>query len=555
MLHHESIQRPNVPTDRFPDPDARPDLVHALPELHYPERLNAAPGFVDRHVDAGRGDAPAIHFEGETLTYADLQERVNRLGNALRSLGVEPGERVFVRFPNRPEFAVAVLATQKIGAVPVPSMKLLQAKEVTYVLEDSAATTALVDDGLLAPVEAADEECETLETVVAADRAGVDHDYRDYDTLVADAAPTLEPADTRRDDLSMLAYTSGTTGRPKGTIHTHRQMLAIADGYARYCLDPSPDDVFTGNPPLAFTFGYGMLVAFPLRFGASTVIVQNPEPADLLDAVEAHDVTVIGSIPTAYNQMLGEHGDRLAEMDSSSLRLGVSAGEPLPPSTFDRIQERLGIELLDGIGTTEMLHIFISHRRDDDVDPSATGYPVPGYECKVVDPDTGEEVDRGEAGLLAVRGPTGVDYWDRPDEQARAVRDGWSVPGDVFVYRDDDRFEYKSRQGDLIIASGYNVPGPEVENVLQERDEVYTAAVVGSPDEERGKIVKAFVITADGYTPDAGLTETLQSHVKERIAPYKYPREIEYVDDLPTTETGKIRRDRLRERERERSSA
>ncbi|WP_440010102.1 acyl-CoA synthetase [Halomicrococcus sp. SG-WS-1] len=555
MLHHESIQRPNVPTDRFPDPDARPDLVHALPELHYPERLNAAPGFVDRHVDAGRGDAPAIHFEGETLTYADLQERVNRLGNALRSLGVEPGERVFVRFPNRPEFAVAVLATQKIGAVPVPSMKLLQAKEVTYVLEDSAATTALVDDGLLDPVEAADEECETLETVVAADRAGVDHDYRDYDALVADAAPTLEPADTRRDDLSMLAYTSGTTGRPKGTIHTHRQMLAIADGYARYCLDPSPDDVFTGNPPLAFTFGYGMLVAFPLRFGASTVIVQNPEPVDLLDAVEAHDVTVIGSIPTAYNQLLGEHGDRLAEMDSSSLRLGVSAGEPLPPSTFDRIQERLGIELLDGIGTTEMLHIFISHRKDDDVDPSATGYPVPGYECKVVDPDTGEEVDRGEAGLLAVRGPTGVDYWDRPDEQARAVRDGWSVPGDVFVYRDDDRFEYKSRQGDLIIASGYNVPGPEVENVLQERDEVYTAAVVGSPDEERGKIVKAFVITADGYTPDAGLTETLQSHVKERIAPYKYPREIEYVDDLPTTETGKIRRDRLRERERERSSA
>ncbi|RBI58985.1 AMP-dependent synthetase [halophilic archaeon] len=555
MLHNESIQRPNVPTDRFPDPDARPDLVHALPELHYPERLNAAPGFVDRHVDAGRGDEPAIHFEGETLTYADLQERVNRLGNALRTLGVEPGERVFVRFPNRPEFAVAVLATQKIGAVPVPSMKLLQAKEVTYVLEDSAATTALVDDGLLDPVVAADEECETLETVVVADRAGVDHDYRDYDALVADANPTLEPADTRRDDLSMLAYTSGTTGRPKGTIHTHRQMLAIADGYARYCLDPSPDDVFTGNPPLAFTFGYGMLVAFPLRFGASTVIVQNPEPADLLDAVEAHDVTVIGSIPTAYNQMLGEHGDRLAEMDSSSLRLGVSAGEPLPPSTFDRIEERLGIELLDGIGTTEMLHIFISHRKDDDVDPSATGYPIPGYECKVVDPDTGEEVDRGEAGLLAVRGPTGVDYWDRPDEQARAVRDGWSVPGDVFVYRDDDRFEYKSRQGDLIIASGYNVPGPEVENVLQERDEVYTAAVVGSPDEERGKIVKAFVITADGYDPDADLTETLQSHVKERIAPYKYPREIEYVDDLPTTETGKIRRDRLRERERERSSA
>ena len=552
MLDDQSIQRQHVPAERFPAPASRPDLVHALPELHYPERLNAATGFVDRHVASGRGDAPAIHFEGETITYADLQERVNRLGNALQSVGVEPGERVFVRFPNRPEFAVGVLATQKVGAIPVPSMKLLQAKEVTHVVEDAGTTTALVHDGLLDPVEAAMRETDALETVVVADRVGVDNDHRDYDALVADAAPTLDAADTRRDDLSMLAYTSGTTGRPKGTIHTHRQMLAIADGYASYCIDPSPDDVFTGNPPLAFTFGYGMLVAFPLRFGASTVLLQDPDPDDMLDAVDAHDVTVVGSIPTAYNQLLGDHADRLADLDASSLRLGVSAGEPLPPSTFEGIEEALGIELLDGIGTTEMLHIFVSHRDGDDVDPSATGFPVPGYECRVIDPDSGEPVDRGEAGLLAVRGPTGVDYWDRPDEQANAVRDGWSVPGDVFVYREDGRFEYKSRQGDLIIASGYNVPGPEVENVLQERDEVYVAAVVGSPDGQGGTVVKAFVVTADGHDASPELTESLQSHVKERIAPYKYPREVEYVDDLPTTETGKIRRDRLREQERKR---
>ena len=552
MLASDSIQRFRLPSNRFPSADSRPDLVHALPELHYPKYINAATGFVDEHVNAGRGDAPAIHFEEKTITYADLQEQVNRLGNALLNVGVESGERVFVRFPNRPEFVVSVLATQKIGAIPVPSMKLLQAEEVTHVVEDAGVTTALVHDGLLGPVEAAYEACESLETIISAERDGTGHEYRDYDALMTNASPTLDAAETRRDDLSMLAYTSGTTGRPKGTLHTHRQMLAIADGYARYCLDPSPDDVFTGNPPLAFTFGYGMLVAFPLRFGASTVIIENPEPINLLDAIEAYDVSIVGSIPTAYNQLLSKHEDRLNRLDVPSLRLGVSAGEPLPSSTFDRIKECLGIELLDGIGSTEMLHIFVSHRKDDDIDPTATGYPVPGYECRVIDPDSGAEVDRGMAGLLAVRGPTGVDYWDRPKEQAKAVRDGWSIPGDVFIHREDGRFEYKSRQDDLIISSGYNVPGPEVENVLLEREEVYAVAVVGSPDDERGKIVKAFVVTADGYDHEEDLTETLQSYVKSRIAPYKYPREIEYVDSLPTTETGKVRRGELRKRERDR---
>jgi 2-aminobenzoate-CoA ligase len=554
MLNEESIQRQHIPVEQLPDADMQPDAVHGLPELHYPEYLNTATKFLDRHVKAEQGDMPAIYFEGTRITYADLLERVNQLGNALQNLGVEPGERVFVRFPNRPEFVVAILAAQKIGAIPVPSMKLLGATEVTYVVEDAGTTTALVDDELLDPVEVALEECDVLDTVVVANREGSDNAYRDYNVLVADASPDLKAAETRRDDLSMLAYTSGTTGRPKGTLHTHRQMLAIADGYARYCLDPSPDDIFTGNPPLAFTFGYGMLVAFPLRFGASTVIVQDAEPADLLDAIETHGVTVIGSIPTAYNQLLSEHGDRLENEDFSSLRLGVSAGEPLPPSTFEEIEETLGIELLDGIGTTEMLHIFISHRKDDTIDPSATGYPVPGYECTVISADTGEELDRGEAGLLAVCGPTGVTYWGRPEEQAKATRNGWTIPGDVFVYREDDRFEYKSRRDDLIITSGYNVPGPEVENVLQEREEVYAAAVVGSPDEERNKIVKAFVVTTGGDKGDADLTEELQSYVKERIAPYKYPREIEYENELPTTETGKIQREKLRKRERERKS-
>ena len=536
----------------LPDEANRPDLFHSLPELHYPDELNAAVELVDRHVEAGRGEDVAIYFEGEAITYADLARRVNRVGNVLLDLGVEPGHRVFVRFPNRPEYVVSVLAAQKIGAVPVPSMKLLRAGEIGYVLGDSGATAAVVYDDLLEEVTAATAEHDdaSLDEVLVLDRNGVDHDYHDYDDLTAAADDDLAAHDTHREDAVLLAYTSGTTGKQKGTLHTHRQMLAIADGYANYCLDPTPEDVFTSNAPLAFTFGYGFLVTFPFRVGASTLIIQDPDPDSLLAGIDEYDVSLLAAPPTAYNQMMAG-SERLADQyDLSSLRMGVSAGEPLPPETYERAREELGIELSDGIGTTEMLHIFISHRLDDEMDPTATGYPVPGYECRVVDPDTGEEQPRGEAGLLQVRGPTGITYWDRPDKQRETVTDGWSSPGDIFVHRADGRFEYKSRRGDLIITSGYNVPGPEVEDVLQEREEVHQSAVVGSPDEVRGKIVKAFVVPAAGVETGPGLTESLQEHVKDRIAPYKYPRAVEYVDELPTTETGKIMRAKLRERER-----
>ncbi|NHN42912.1 benzoate-CoA ligase family protein [Halorubellus sp. JP-L1] len=539
----------------LPDEANRPDLFHSLPELHYPEELNAAVEMVGKHVESGRGDDVAIYFEGESITYADLQRRVNRVGNVLLDLGVEPGERVFVRFPNRPEYVVSVLAAQKIGAVPVPSMKLLRASEIGYVVEDSGATTAVVYDDLLEEVlEARDErDIDHLEDIVVLGRNDVDHDQHDYDDLTEAADDSLSAHDTKRDDAVLLAYTSGTTGKQKGTLHTHRQMLAIADGYANYCLEPRPEDVFTSNAPLAFTFGYGFLVAFPFRFGASTLIIQDPDPDSLLEGIDEYDVTLMASPPTAYNQMMAGEEQLSDVYDLSSLRMGVSAGEPLPPSTYEKAREQLGIELSDGIGTTEMLHIFISHRLSDEMDPTATGYPVPGYECRVVDPDTGEELPRGEAGLLQVRGPTGITYWDRPDKQRETVTDGWSSPGDIFVHREDGRFEYKSRRGDLIITSGYNVPGPEVEDVLQEREEVYQSAVVGSPDDVRGKIVKAFVVLADGHDPSDDLTESLQEHVKERVAPYKYPRAVEYVDELPSTETGKIKRSTLRERERERT--
>jgi 2-aminobenzoate-CoA ligase len=544
--------QPQVPAEKLPDSDAMPELLFALPEAHYPKRINAATELVDRHVEAGHGDDVAIYFEGGEITYADLQSRIDRFGNALSDVGVEAGSRVVVRFPNRPEAIVACLAVQKLGGVALPSMKLLRAKELEYIFNDAGATHCVVYDDLLDEVEEAMPNLDTLEEVVVADRgAGVEHSYRDYDALLDAGDPELEAYDTERTDLALMLYTSGTTGRPKGAIHTHRQLLASADSYARYCLEPTREDVFGGNPPLPFAYGYGDLVTFPFRFGASTSLVEDATPGDLLAAVESHGITVLCSIPTAFNQMLAKHPDAPDEYDLSSLRVGMSAGEPLAPSTFDAVEEAYGIKLLDGIGTTEMLHIFVSHRHTDAVDASATGFPVPGYECRVVDPDSHEELDRGEAGMLAVRGPTGITYWGRPDKQAESVVDGWSYPGDIFVHREDGRLEYKSRADDLIISSGYNIPGPEVENVVQELDSVAEVAVVGSPDEERGQIVKAFVVLAEGVAGGDGLVDEIQTHVKSTLAPYKYPRAVEFVDELPRTETGKIQRVKLRERERQ----
>ncbi|WP_369335040.1 acyl-CoA synthetase [Halorubrum sp. F4] len=537
----------NVPTEYLPDESDSPDYVYPIPEAHYPKHVNTTDQLVDRHVREGRGDNVAVHFEDETITYEELQERVNRMGNALRDLGVESGDRVLVRFPNRPEPVVTCLAVQKIGAVAMPSMKLLRAKELRYIVNNAEATTIVVYDDLLDEVDEALPDLDTVEDVVVAERNGIEHDHHGYDELTDAASPELEAADTERDDLALMLYTSGTTGRPKGAIHTHRQMLATADTYARYCLEPTEEDVFGGNPPLPFAYGFGDLVTFPLRFGASTSLTQDASPGDLLESVEKHGITVLCSIPTAFNQMLAKFPDGPEEYDVSSLRVGMSAGEPLTPNTFESFREEYGIKLLDGIGTTEMLHIFVSHHHEGEVDPTATGFPVPGYECKIIDPDTGEECDRGEPGMLAVRGPTGIEYWNRPEKQDDAVEDGWSFPGDIFVQREDGRLEYKSRADDLIVSSGYNIPGPEVEAVVEEHEDVAEVAVVGAPHEQRGEIVKAFVVTADGVTGDDELVEEIQNHVKNTLAPYKYPRAVEFVSELPRTETGKIRRKELRE--------
>ncbi|WP_247004196.1 acyl-CoA synthetase [Halosolutus gelatinilyticus] len=539
----------SITEEYLPDEENAPEHVYSLPELHYPKRINVVDELVDRHIREGRGENVAIYFEDRTITYEELREKVNRMGNALRDLGIGAGDRVVVRFPNRPEAIVSCLAVQKIGGVALPSMKLLRAKELEYIINNAEASAVVVYDDLLDEVENALPELETVGDIVVAERTGVDHSYHSYDDLLDDADDELEAYETERDDIALLLYTSGTTGRPKGAIHTHRNVLATADSYARYCLEPTEDDVFGGNPPLPFAYGYGDLVTFPLRFGASTSLVADADPGDLLEAIEDHGISILCSIPTGFNQILSQHPDGPEEYDVSSLRLGLSAGEPLTPTTYENFEREYGINLLDGIGTTEMLHIFISHRHTEKIDPSVTGYPVPGYECKIVDPDTGEDLERGEAGLLAVRGPTGIAYWDRPEKQLEVNQDGWSIPGDIFVQYEDGRLEYKSRSDDLIISSGYNIPGPEVEAVIEEHESVAEVAVVGSPHEERGEIVKAFVVLYDDVEPGEELITEIQNHVKDVLAPYKYPREVEFREGLPRTETGKIRRTELREAE------
>jgi len=548
-MMYKSYMQDGITEGYLPDESNTPDYIHSVPEAHYPKQINVADELVDRHVREGRGDNVAVYFEDWTLTYEELQQKVNSMGNALRDLGVEAGDRVVVRFPNRPEAIVSCLAAQKIGAVALPSMKLLRAKELEYIINNAEASAVVVYDDLLDEVENALPELETVDDIIVAERNGIDHSYRSYDDLIDDASNELEAYETERDDLALMLYTSGTTGRPKGAIHTHRNMLATADTYARYCLEPTEDDVFGGNPPLPFAYGFGDLVTFPLRFGASTSLVEDASPGDLLEATENHGISVLCSIPTGYNQILSQYPDGPDEYDISSLRLGLSAGEPLTPTTFENFKSEYGIDILDGIGTTEMLHIFISHRHDEEIDPEVTGYPVPGYECKIIDPDTGEELERGEPGLLAVRGPTGIEYWDRPEKQIEANKDGWSIPGDIFVQREDGRLEYKSRDDDLIISSGYNIPGPEVEAVVEEHESVAEVAVVGSPDDQRGEVVKAFVVLNDGVSGSDELVSELQNHVKNSLAPYKYPRKVEFCESLPRTGTGKIRRTELRERE------
>ncbi len=514
-----------------------------IPELAYPSRLNCAAELLDRTVERGHGDRTVFVCREGRWTYAQLLETANRIAHVLvDDLGLVPGNRVLLRGFNNPMMAACWFAILKAGGVVVCTMPLLRVRELAFVADKARISLALTDARIAA-------DCEQAMRTTAAGRLRAGARVSCFGGASSDSLEQLartKPAqftncDTAADDTALIAFTSGTTGEGKGTMHFHRDVMAVTDCFPRYVLKADADDVFCGSPPFAFTYGLGGLVLFPMRIGASALLLEQGGPPQLLQGIEEFRATISFTAPTAYRAMCG----LLAGRDISSLRKCVSAGETLPRATFDAWHEATGIKIIDGIGATEMLHIFIS-AAGDDIRPGATGRAVPGYEARVVD-DDGNAVPAGTIGRLAVRGPTGCRYLDNIDRQRAYVEQGWNLTGDSYVVDTDGYFWYQARTDDMIVSAGYNISGPEVENVLLLHPQIQECAVVGLPDEERGQIVAAFVVLKPGATPGALLTRELQDFVKSEIAPYKYPRRIEFVDALPRTATGKLQRFRLRE--------
>ena len=509
--------------DHLPPAELWPELTFDLPELEYPDRLNCATALLDDVLDRHGADRPCLHQPGqETWTYADLLAAANRIAHLLTDdLGLVPGNRLLLRGPNNQWLSAAWFGALKAGLVVVTTMPLLRPGELSTIHEIASLDAALVDHRFTEAVEHLD-----IPVVAYGDDA--------WAARVAALATTYDDVATAADDVALLAFTSGTTGRPKATMHFHRDVLAICDTFCRHVLQPSPDDVFTGTPPYAFTFGLGGVLLFPLHAGASTLLIEKATPVELSELMDEHGVTVCFTAPTAYKAMLA------ADKAPKHLRKAVSAGEHLPRATWEAFRDATGVEIIDGIGATEMLHIFIS-AAGADIRPGSTGRAVPGYRATVLDAD-GNEAPTGVPGRLAVKGPTGCRYL-ADDRQRVYVQHGWNVTGDTFVRDDDGYFWYQARSDDMIISSGYNIAAPEVEEALLAHPSVAECAVVGVPDEARGMLVKAYVVAA-GEEPEVA---ELQAFVKERIAPYKYPRAIEFVEELPRTATGKLQRFRLRE--------
>ncbi len=518
------------------------ERVYTRPEFNYPDELNAAVELLDRNVAEGRGDRPAIYYKDLVIPYGELLAGVNKMGNALRKLGIQPGDRVMMRFPNTPTAVAVWLATLKIGGVAVMIMTMLRSREISYRANDAGCKLILCDAAFIDEVEKAIPAMETVEHILVTD--GTHPPFQSFESLWQSEPISLTPAKLSRNDLSLIGYTSGSTGDAKGTVHFQDDVLAIADGYARNILKPTPDDIFTGHPPLAFTFGLGGLLIFPFRFGASVALLDQFTPENMLKTIVNYKTTIAFCAPTCYKMMM--RLDENSEYDLSHMRLGVSAGETLPKLTYERWKAKYGVDLLDGIGSTEMLHIFVTNRPGD-VKGGATGKPVPGYEAKIVS-EEGLPLPANTPGLLAVKGPTGCRYWKKPERQKGYVMDGWNIPGDVFMMDDEGYFYYQCRNDDLIITGGYNVSPPELEAVINEHSAVKESAVVPAPDELRGAIVKAYVVLKPGEMGTDVLVKEIQDFVKRELAPYKYPRAIEFIDALPRTDTGKVQRFVLRDR-------
>ncbi|WP_431861847.1 AMP-binding protein [Azospirillum sp.] len=524
--------------DRLPPPEQWPDLRLDAAGLAYPERLNATAELLDAWIARGHADRPCLIAPTGAWSYGRLHDTVNRIARHLvEAHGLVPGNRVLLRGPNTPMLAACWLAVVKAGGIAVPTMPLLRRAELSHMVEAAEVRLALCDAGFTAELDGLPKTLLRFNGAVG----GSDG----LEAAIAGLDPVFEAVDTAADDIALIAFTSGTTGRPKATAHFHRDLLAVADLSPKRLLRTGPDDVFCGTPTVAFAYGMGGLLLFPLRAGASAVLLDRPSPERLLAAIAAHRPTLCFTIPTVYRAMtaLIEEGEA---QPPDSLRACVSAGEPLPEATFTAWQAVTGLEILDSLGTTEMLNAFL-HAEPGAVRPGATGRPVPGYEVMVVDDDLAP-LPPGQVGRLAVRGPTGCRYL-ADERQALYVREGWNLTGDAVRVDEDGVFWYQGRMDDLIVSSGYKISGLEIEEVLMEHPAVDEVAVIATPDGLRGSIPKAFVVVRPPFRPGPELMREMQDFVKARIAPYKYPRALEFIEALPRTETGKLQRYKLRQRD------
>lgn len=519
--------------ERLPPPHLWPEFRFDLPELQYPERINCGGVLIDDAVREGHGARVALYSDSGVWTYSQLLERSNRIANVLvNEMSIVPGNRVLLRGPNNPTLVACWLAVMKVGAIAVTTMPLLRAHELSVIAERAQIDPALCDSRFAQELLQAAQLGGRLRNIVQFGDGQLEK-------MMNGQASTFDNVDTARDDVCLLAFTSGTTGTPKATMHFHRDVLAMREIVAGHLLDTSPDDIYVGSPPLGFTFGLGALLVFPLGRRASSILVEQPSGENLLAAVQRFRATALFTSPTAYRSLL----PLLSKFDISSLKRCISAGEALPKATSDAWFAATGMRLIDGIGATELIHIFIS-AKGEQIHPGMTGKPLPGYQACILDPD-GLPLPPGKVGRLAVKGPTGCRYLDDP-RQRDYVFEGWNVTGDLYSQDEDGYFHFEARTDDMIVSAGYNIAGPEVEAALLEHPAVKECAVIGVPDEARGQLVKAFVVLHDGNEGSPELVQTLQQFVKQTIAPYKYPRAIEFRSSLPKTATGKLQRHALR---------
>ncbi len=521
--------------DHLPPQELWPILEFTLPELQYPARLNAATALIDDAVEAFGADRPALLApDGTSWSYGELLKHANQVAQVLtEDFGIVPGNRVMLRAPNNAWLVACWLGVIKAGAVVVTTMPALRAAEIDKLAVLTKPSLMLCDHRFLDDARAAAGDTYRVIPVGSED-AG------DVVARAASKSGEFNNVDTAADDVALLGPTSGTTGTPKITMHFHRDILANADTFARHILQPTQADVFAGSPPLAFTFGLGGLVVFPLRFGASTLLTERTTPVELATLSHQAGATILFTAPTAYRAILKEGKAELLR----TLRLAVSAGEHLPEATWQAVKDATGLELIDGIGSTELLHVFIS-AAGGDIRPGATGKAVPGFRATILDND-GNELGPDEVGRLAIIGPTGCRYLD-DERQLNYVSNGWNVTGDTFVRDAEGYFTYQARSDNMIISSGYNIGGPEVEEAIIQHPDVMETAVVARPDASRGSVVCAFVVLVEGVEASDAKAKELQDFVKATIAPYKYPREIRFVDELPRNPSGKLQHFKLRE--------